>query len=83
VLGSPAGPDDSILLPALNIEPVVSSAQPQAIAVSPAPSPPINEGTNFLSWAIWFLVVCVVAAIALAIFAATRKRKNYPTSGHG
>jgi prepilin-type N-terminal cleavage/methylation domain-containing protein/prepilin-type processing-associated H-X9-DG protein len=84
ILGSPVGPDDSVLLPALNVEQTVPAAEAPPVAIAPSPvPPPVDEGADFLGWSLWLLVICILAAIGLAIFAAVQRRKNAGTSDHG
>ena len=84
ILGSPVGPHDSVLLPALNVEQVVPPVQAPPVAAAPSPvPPPLDEGTDFVVWALWLLAACILAAVGLAVFAAVQRRKNTPPSGHG
>jgi prepilin-type N-terminal cleavage/methylation domain-containing protein/prepilin-type processing-associated H-X9-DG protein len=84
VLGSPVSPEDSVLLPALNVEQVVSPTEPPAPTIAPNPVPPaMDEGTDFLGWAFWLLIACIVAAIGLAIFAAVQRRNKSRPSEPG
>ena len=84
ILGSPVGPDDSVLLPALNVELVAPVAEAPPVAVTPTPAPPpLDEGTDFLGWSLWLLAACILAAIGLAIFAAVQRRKKTDASGRG
>ncbi len=83
ILGSPVGPGDSVLLPALNVQQTVVAQSPP-VAVTPSPVPPaIDEGTDFLAWALWLLGACILAAIGLAVFAAVQRRRNSAPSGRG
>jgi prepilin-type processing-associated H-X9-DG protein len=83
ILGSPVAPDDSVLLPALNVDQIVPAAEAPQVVVASTPPPPLNEGTDFLGWALWLLAACILAAIGLAVFAASQRRKNTDTSGQG
>jgi prepilin-type processing-associated H-X9-DG protein len=83
ILGSPVGPGDSVLLPALNVEQTVAAqAPPVAVAPSPVPTA-LDEGTDFLAWALWLLAACILAAIGLAVFVAVQRRRNSAPSGRG
>ncbi len=81
IVGSPVSADDSVLLPALYVEAVASPTEPPAPTIAPNPVPPaMDEGTDFMGWAFWLLIICILAAIGFAIFAVMqRRRKNYPS----
>jgi hypothetical protein len=84
ILGSPVSTYDSVLLPALNVVQVVTPSEPPAPIVAPNPIPPaVDEGTDFMSWAFWLLLLCILAAIGLAIFAAIQRRKKIRPSEPG
>lgn len=84
ILGSPVSIEDSILLPALNVEQVVPAAEPPPAVVAPNSVPPaVDEGTDLMTWAFWLLVACVLAAIGLAVFAAVQRRKKSRPSEPG
>jgi prepilin-type processing-associated H-X9-DG protein len=84
ILGSPVSVEDSVLLPALNVEQVVSPTEPPAPSIAPNPVPPaLDEGTDFMGWAFWLLIACIAAAIGLAVFAALQRRSKSRPSEPG